>query len=394
MAEELIAEPPKTEIKSDINDAHDVGVKLEEKFGGKESLKKAKDKAAEKKPEVKKEEPIVVDDKKKEIVVDSKKEPELKKEDKKPDPAKDKIIETDAFYDPFSQTKPEVKADHEGKEIKVEAVKATEITAEQLEQNQTFQGYKKDSEILKNLQSNPVFETLVEAVKSGKPVIQALQELAPVDYSYKGETDTEKTEVDRWRAKEYFSKVEGLKGEELENAITEFTSLDEGNAKRRDRNEHIHKLSQMQEKKVLAYKDNIQSSARKEDENITNFQKEVDQFLVSIKEKKQLWGMQLTDAHLKSLEEDTKGFFNKLFDENGKINTQLIFSAAFFKNVQLDKNREIAKSAKSEGALDVLETLHNVDANDNSLNSRKPQGAEKDIETTIEEKYGGTQPKT
>lgn len=387
MAENEVLDPPQTEtIKTDINDAKDVSLALEEKFGGKESQKKAKEKAAVKQ-EVKKEEPVIaVDDKKKEIIVDDKKQ-EIKKEEKKEDK---KIIETDAFFDPFSQTKPEVKVDHEGKEIKLEPVKATEITAEQLEQNQTFQGYKKDSETLKKIQANPVFQALLEAEASGKSTYQALQELAPVDYTYQGTSDEEKTFIDEWRARQYFTKVDKLEGKALDDAVAEYTATEEGNLKRRERNEQIKALSLLQDKRVSTYKDNIESEKRKGSENITNFQKETDQFLASIREKKQLWGMQLTDAHLKALEEDTKGFFNKLFDENGKINTQLIFGAAFWKNVQLDKNREMVKSAKSEATLDVLDQVHLVDANDNSLNNRKPQVSEKTLEDTIDEKFGGS----
>ncbi len=360
-------------------------IKNEEAFGDPKAADALREKKAkltvvprETKPE-EVEKPIITETKPETIVVDPDKPVGEKKDEK------EIVTEIkDEHYDPFK------KKEGEKKEITKEATAPTK-TVDELARDKNYETFKQKAELLDSLESDNYLKTLIEARKNGKSTFEVAMELTPVDYSKLNQANAKgEYPYDEALAREYYEKIENLKDTALEDAIAEFTAEDESSSKKRLRKGFTKDLDNKQTDKLQDYISNVSASAKQNEQNNTKFHTEVEDFMNGIRKEKRLYGLQLTDAkELDLFESRVHNFFPELFNKDGSVNLEPVIKSIYFDMLESKRRAEIAKKAKSEGQIEVLETVHQPDRNEQTLQNRKPATPVKDG-AELTEKYYGT----
>lgn len=386
-----------------INDALELQAATEEHFGSKEKAKEIRSK---------------VKPKTKETPAENNEDQSLNKDgkDKKPEAAKPIITQEgddlkskevkatdkkdDKFFDPFAkESKPadgkEKKLDGNGKEIpdeKEKVVAAVEKSKEDLERDAIYPQLKEFHDKYKPLAENPLVIAILE---SGKDVITALRELQPMDYSLKSDDPTEQEGIERWRAKEYFSKIEGLKGADLTDSIDEYMAM-EGVAKRRETTAQITALNNNQNERVQKFTQESAAAKAQRANNITKLTSDIQDFTTKIEKAGNFRGMQLADGKAKEFQSHMNDFFKRLFNPDGTVNTEVIANETFYtfynKAVTEKKFEEAIKKTDSKAKQDVLEDVVQLDENNQSITNRKPK-AEDNLEQLIDENFSAPKSK-
>jgi hypothetical protein len=349
---------------------------IEQSYGdGKKATKTVKPKAEEKpietkvepKVEAKVENKAEVKTEEKPIVTDTTKQ--NKAENKE-------IKETKAdFFDPTESPKKEDKK----VEPKIEDAKPITKTKEDLLRDQEFETYKKTHETFKKLESTTLGKVLLQAQELGKDPIQVLSELQPKDY---------KSVDDRVRATDFYSKVEGLDGEDLKQAVDEFLDKDTDSISYKiEKNKQIKALTYQQEEMLRDYSNNINESSKQQYEVIKNYEHDVERLIEQSKSAKQMYGMQLTTEQFAELDKECREY--SLIDESGRVKAGDVLALNWFKKYGRQRFRQIAENAKSEGREEVLERVINPDPNTESISNKRTESTKPTGEQLIEDRWGG-----
>lgn len=329
---------------------------------------KAEPKVEEKTPE------IVVEDKKAEA-----KKPADKVSDKSPDKQEakkdEKPIEVaDDFNDILDVPK------EKKKEVKSEG---KDLTKEQLERDQKFEQYKTKAEKFDALGSTPIGKVVLKAIELGNDPIEAIKGLPLGDYSKMSSPDS-----DEYRAREYFSKIEGESGETLQNSVEEFLAMDENQIKKKMRRDQVSDLSQAQHKMLKERSESMESANSRGNEIVTRLNNDVEGFVKDAKKKGgKLFGMQLTDEQFSELPQEMKDF--SLLNEDGFVDVNKLAACVFFIKHGRQRMKDIYIKAESKGKEEVLETVHNVDPNFQTLSNVVAQKKITTATDAIEKAYGG-----
>lgn len=324
---------------------------------------------------------------KEEVKADVKTEPEVKpeakpeekkdvKSEQKDEPKTEKAeIEVDDFNDLL-----DIKSEKPKPKVKLEEIKDT--AEKDLKRDQEFEQYKKKADLFESLASTPIGKVLLKAQEMGKNPLDILQDISPVDYTKMSSVD-----FDESRAREYFSKVENLTGDELKDSVEEFMAMDEGLMKKKMRREQVSDLSNLQQHKLKDYQESLESAQSRGNEIVTKLGKDAEDFVKDIRKKGgKVFGMQLTDDQLSEFSHEIRDF--SVLNDEGFVDVNKVAASIFFIKYGRQRLKENYLKAYSKGKEEVLDQVHNVDRNDQTLNNQTFVKEKPTATTEIEKRYG------
>lgn len=304
----------------------------------------------------------------KEPVAETKTEPKAE-----PKPIETKV---DEWNDPLAATPTKPVVDGKIQESKKEV--SREIPAEQVLDENKLPEYKKKAEVVDKLTATQSGKFLLQLAQEGGDVLQAIQELQPKEYSTMSDSEV---------LKEYFVKKDKLSGEDLQNAIDEHESLPLSMQRKFVRDARTE-LNYDQQDRFSKYTQVLNQNKNNGQEAFNHFLGEVDNVLESSYFSKPAYGITLSAEQKKELSEDSKKFLSRVIDREGNINANLVAFCAFAEKHLRTAINNSRDSAKSKGREEVLNVIHNVDRNDNTLQSPQPSQKITDKER-IDKIYGG-----
>lgn len=390
MAEEkdtTVQTPPvvKQEGKEEFEDKVIVDP-IEKSFGDPEKATKTVKVKKESKPDVKQE---VKTDIKPQVKQEEKKTDEpaattkVEKVDEKSAPAK---IETpitskaEEWSDPLATLPAKESASKDAK-IKAEE-KAPSKTPEQLQEEAIAPEVKKKAESWEKFVSTPVGKFVAEVLEAGGDPVAALTEAQPKDYKV---MDAESV------MKDYFSKVEGLQGEELQAAIDEHfdEGVTTGNQRRKAEREARTALDYRQQNVLNKLKSDAINNKKQGQEIHNQFVSDLEDEIEQSYVKKAAYGIKLTSDQARSLKEDAQNIFRKLINPDGTVNAKLAAFYIFSEQHRGTLRKNDYLKGNGEGMETALIEVHQPDRMETSISA--PNKVEKEnIDQQIDRNYGAS----
>lgn len=307
--------------------------------------------------------------------------------EKKTEVKQEKKIEVPIdYFDPLDAPAKKVDAKQSEKTLKEDSPAVVVKTPEQLKDEANLTEYKRQAQLYQKLSSSPQGKFLLQLAEEGEDVMAAIQNLQPRDYQNMDEVSL---------AREYFTKIEGISGEELEAAVSEHLELPEGsNARRREVREFRSSLDYAQQQKLSKYQQDLTFSKTKGQELIPKFHSEVEKEIEESYVKKQAYGIKLTPDQAEALKESAKNIFKRLIDpDTGEVNAKVAAYYAFAEAHGRTLRKNDYLKGLTEGQEKILTAVTQPDRNEQSLGAPRRIEQEDDVER-INRVYGGQPVKT
>ncbi len=298
----------------------------------------------------------------------------------KAEPAKiETPISAQEWNDPLSVT---VSKDAvQDKKVKAEE-KAVSKTPEQLQEEIIAPELKKKAEAWDKFIATPTGKFVVEVIEAGGDPVAALAEAQPKDYA-----GMEAQAV----MKDYFSKIEGLEGDELTSAIDEHfdEGVTTGNQRRKAEREARTALDYRQQNVLNKLKTDAINNKTKGQEIHNQFISDVEDEVEESYVKKPAYGIKLTTDQAKALKDDAKNIFKRLINPDGTVNAKLAAFYIFSEQHRGTLRKNDYLKGNAEGMETALIAAHQPDRMENGISA--PSKASKEtLEQQIDRNYGAS----